>query len=215
MMIRNLAALRVSPEQSNVFRNYRPVAKQNENMTCHLESFDRYLSRVKKSEETLIAKENKSAMLSSNASAEPVIIPVRQGLLDVFLSKQSRPKTLNAVLSFFRLRGHTYNNEAAVPDMDYGKSKPVVIRVIRDALMKLAASNNNPEKRAIFIFTEICAYLGIKNNVNNVDAKKIANQPNKVKRSFRAVLNSLPDVEACRKIITTLEWDPDISFPFK
>ena len=81
--------------------------------------------------------------------------------------------------------------------------------------MKLAALNNNRERRAIFIFKEICSYLRIQNNVKNVDVKKIANQPNKVKRSFREVLNSLPNVEACWKIITTLEWDPDISFPFK
>ena len=155
--------------------------------------------------------DNRSSSSSDLPQAAILSDPVpSKRLFELFLDAQTRLKTLFQVLNFLKLRGHEYNDAAKVPNAEYGRSKVVVVKVIREAILSIAKGD---DKKAISIYKDICALLNIQNNVNNVNMTKLAAKPKKEKQSFHQMLSLMPDKESCMELITTLEWNPDIFFP--
>jgi len=217
-MIRKIAILQVTASQDAIFCGNRPLAAQDANMACFMSSFRNYVDRLEKTEKNLIAKEKIAASKDDRSSSSSDLPQVRissdpvpsKRLFERFLDEQTRPKTLFPVLNFLKLRGHEYNDAAEVPNAEYSQSKAVVVKVIRDAILSVTKGN---DEKAIFIFKDICTFLNIRNNVNNVNMTKLAAKPKKEKQSFHKMLGLMPDKEKCMELITTLEWNPDISFP--
>lgn len=156
-MIRSISMFPVTDVQGTVFKTYRPLRDQDANMRCHMENFERYVWQLKK----LVAKERTIAANAQVATLAPPSDPshtlnpdlesvMSKGPFELFLSEQTRPKTLNPVFGFLKLRGHSHNDAATFPDIKYGNSTPVIVKVIRDAILRIPSVTIAIRKRLIY-----------------------------------------------------------------
>jgi hypothetical protein len=72
-MIREIAKLPITAAQNSLFRGNRPLADQDANMACHMESLTRYVASLNRTESKLVAKERviASAGARSSSSSDP------------------------------------------------------------------------------------------------------------------------------------------------
>ena len=209
-MIRNLAVKPVSKQQAHKFSQYRPLAQQDDNMNCHLRSFIRYVDLVRQKEESAKMAEDLRATANSAESKEadnPNDDYQQVSLLETFINEQTRPKTLNLVLNFLKLRGNRLNDMINLnPNINHGTSKHAVVKVIFNAINAVVKTDIS----GIRMFKEICTTMGIVfKNVDVEKKRKLKHQ----KRSFRSVLDNLPDKNQSVDMLTTLLWDTDKTFP--
>ena len=186
-------------------------------MTCHINSFKKYVLLVRQKEEAAIAREN--ALAATIPAGNIVEVPAMdiKRPLEIFVNAQTfkgTSPTLSQVYNFLRQRGHKYNDKIALPpDIEIPKTKQAVVKVIVKALLKIAKvdANGNQDASGILIFKEICR--DIVSLVNNVNTSKQP-KPTTSKPSFRSVMQSVPHKTRAIEILETLKWDPDNTFPF-